>query len=277
MKYIAILLLCALPLTACGGDEPADTECEFNESLCPTCEVCEECEECTVLECPEAECELEGSYVELHLDDVELLKSERGKDEDITVVKLVDEEFDTMETATLRFLADCVDPGTLVIKLEGDEVYEREPPCNEPVEKNLELALFDYGRSTFTFTTLGDEDYKLEDIELYLTFLNGSNTTKDLFSISFTPSDADRETVRTLTDVRIQNYEEYEVSLTSEQAEDDLILAFDSQDREGLLVVLVNEEEVYSGEVQRHVNEITIPHQHLDKGENHITFIGVSG
>ncbi len=285
MRYVLLLALLSLLLVAaCGNGSSEDAaqatvpvnETGINESV--ACPVCEECPAAPEPEpCPAPECAVTGDRVELSLNNVELVKHERGADEDVTVVKLVDKEFDTMETALLTFRPLCGNPGTLRIRLEDEKLYDQEPPCGELVRLPIPLAAFAYGRSTFTFTTRGDEDYAIEDIALHLTFLNGSNTTKELYPVRFTPNETAEQLVEKLPDVKLANYEEYELELTSEEATEDLTLRFDGDTRDGALIILVNEERLSAAQVQRHLNELTIPAVHLREGTNYLTFIGVSG
>lgn len=276
--FVPLLIASMLLVAGCGDEEqPAVV---FNESLCPACPACEtpDCPACEAQECPEAaDCALMGERVELHLDDVELLTSAPGKTEDLVIAKLSIEEYDRMKEARLSFTADCQEaPGRLTIELEGEELYDAVPACGVPTSVDVGTDLFDIGRNTFLFATEGEADYDIDDIVLATSLLNGSNASQQLYSISFKPSATSSTAYKTLTDVKIVNYQELEVSIDKEALDEGLILSFSGVDREGGLRILVNEKEIFSGEVQRRLNEITIPLEHLRDGTNYIVFIGAS-
>lgn len=236
------------------------------KTACPTVE-CPACPPCQ---------EPSDERLKLSLNEMELFTTTEGSTTDVTVVKLSEKEFDMVKSATLRFTPQCQDPGVLTIAWEGTEVYKEKPVCGRETALPLDPGLLTFGRNTLLFTSAGDEDYEIVDIALDLHFLNGSNETKRLFRISFTPSDREEESFRVLDDLALKNYVEYELHLSKEEAKKDYVLRFNSDDVEGNLRVLLNENEVFHGEVQRRLNEITLPHDLLRRGTNYVTFILVS-
>ncbi|MBR9692457.1 hypothetical protein GOV07_00825 [Candidatus Woesearchaeota archaeon] len=283
-KYFVILLSLLLVLSACGGDEPESNDepledqwediINETESDCPVCETCDVCEECEEAVCDEMM--FDGEHIELWLDQLELYSTEQGSTEDVTVAKIETDEFDRLKTATLRFTPDCVTSDTLRVRWESEEIYEREPVCGEEVTIALSLGNVDLGRNNVVFTSFGEEDYTVGDIELDLTLINGINLSKPLFEVRFTPSELERDPFKTLSDVEIVNFVEHELDLDAEEASEDYVLSFNGEDREGGLRILVNSEEVFNGVPARHLNEVTIPASELRKGTNYITFVGVA-
>lgn len=281
MKKIILILgiILLLLLTGCGDEERAETTnttalCPEPEP-CPECAICKACDECDV--CPEQEevnCDVAGELVELGLDEITLSTTTTGPTKDIVVAKYTLEQYDKIKAGWLSFVAECDEkPGDLEIELWDHTFYAGEPSCYVTTEIKLDPSSLELGRNTFTFTTFGDVDYNIGDIELLTTYIDGTNETQKLYSISFEPSKGEKESFEKLDDVSLRNYKEYELELTGSEAEEDYTLTFEGDDRDGILIINVNNKEVFNGPVDRH-NEITINNEYLEKGTNYISFIG---
>lgn len=279
-KKIMILFALLLLIAACGDDAVSDNQTvaapalQANLSTCPevTCPLCEECETC-----PESDCVVDSDHMELSLDGIQLLQYERGQDEDVTVAKLAFEQLDNLKKTSITFKAECDEsPGKLKIRIGNDAIYEAEPMCNQQTSFDFDQSILEFGRNNIVFKTDGDVDYTIDGILLNMTYDNGSSEAQNLFEVSFVPSDGQRTNLDNLEDVDIKNYAELEVDLNKEDLDEDLILTFNGNQRDGILTILVNEKELFSSEVQRHLNEVTIPKEYLREGTNYLTFVGTS-
>jgi hypothetical protein len=281
---LGCVLMIVLLLTGCAEKEEIVEEVreavakginETNLTLCPECPVCETCEVCQECEaCPQTNCEVSGDLVELELDEITLSTTSTGPTNDIVVAKYTLEQYDKIESGKLSFVAECDQaPGDLEIELWDDTFYAKEPSCFVTEEIAIVPSSLELGRNTFTFTTLGNIDYVIGDIKLVTQYTDGTSDTQELYSVSFTPSEGDKENFETLDDVNLLNYKEFEIELTGSESEEDYTLTFEGDDRDGLLVIQVNNHEVYNGPVERH-NELVISNEYLERGENHILFIG---
>jgi hypothetical protein len=275
---ISIVLL--LALASCGKCPECptmnETECpEINETvcedtICPDCEDCEVCEECQ--ECDET-CEFSGDSIELWLENVVLEKTEEGDNNDYVVAKFSEEEFDSLLEATLRFTAECDgDPGKLVIKLDDEKLFSNTPTCYEEMMLDVGIQFIGLNRNEFVFTTLGNENYKVADIFLDVRYDDGEES-KNLYSLNLEPSAGDLVEFKQLNDVKITNFKEYEVEIDDPE---ELTLSFSGEDRDGGLIIIVNDKQVFNDVPSRHNNKIVLDEDDLEKGMNYITFIGVN-
>ena len=282
MKQILILIVCAAVLLAgCGSDNPTgdvtDDEDDAFAFDCPACPTCDVCESCPVCEGGSVgECVFAGDPVDLVLGDVELLQEGRGSEEGVNY-RYTRDEYNNLEKAVLKFTPDCSGIVPAVeIEVDDEIVWNQVPDCGEVHEVPIFTSLLDEGRHTIYFISDVDDDYVIDDITLVSTFEDDTTKEEDLFMIEFEPGTDDDEEFKNLNNVVITNYVEYEIELDDDEADQDLVLSFRGEDRDGDLVVLINDEQIYEGSVKKRENRITIPAAKLKDGRNYLTFVGVS-
>ncbi len=277
MRYVMILLVGLTLLAACtAADEPA---AELEEQArdvaldCPEPAPCPDCPACP--RCEQATCAFGTDPVDLELVGLELLTTAQGAEEGVSYRYSYD-EYNSLERATIRFTPRC-EGAAAPIRIEVDEtvVWEEAPRCGEVHEVPVALNLLDDGRHSIYFLSDVEESYDVDDITLSSEYEDGTSDEQDLYFFTFEEAGADEEEFTTFSDATIRNYVEYEVELDDEDLEREFILSFEGEDRDGDIVILVNDEQVYHGAVSRRENRFAIPGELLDEGTNYLTFVGI--
>lgn len=251
---------------------------------CPECEVCEPCPECPEVECPACEacpvcdecedCELLKEHIELELDDVELLELDTSQSEYKWNLYYNGDEYDNLERVTLTFTPECEEGDDLVLSIEDDEFYDDEPLCNEENTVELDVGDLQLGRNTLVFES--DSYYAMEDIIVLNEYFGGEEETKTILDFKFEEADEnDEEVFRGLNDITIKNYVEYKIFFDKEETDRDFRLGFDAPERDSLVLIKLNGEEIFEGEVSRRNNRIDLPGDELVEGNNYIVVMAL--
>jgi len=299
MKWLVALFIITLFVAGCGqneitGDVVGEIDIsEWDELLsqcpecekcpaCPVCEECPECEECEECErcpkCPKCEKCPDPSRIpiDLELDAVRLYKQdETDVEEEELTFEYSESQFEDLKSAELSFTANCEEAKKrLTIEVNGDRQYYRVPPCEETVTVEIAKRDLKEGVNKVTFSAEVEDSYRLEDIELKSE--NEDDTDKeDLGYVRLEEPFVTKKTVKELDDVEITSIVEYDVSISRNDAKEDLYLEFDGSERDGKLQVYVNGRRIFEGKISKS-NEIKIAKKYLDNGKNEIKFVGIS-
>ncbi|KYK27128.1 hypothetical protein AYK26_00340 [Euryarchaeota archaeon SM23-78] len=255
-------------VSANQSENVSDVELEKPE--CPPCEE-PECPKCPV--CDE-ECSHEP--IEVFLDNVKILQKDIGGSEQRFNFYYVNDEYDRLESASLLFTPKCDSSDTeIFVDVGGREIFNNNPVCNEQNKVPIDAGFLVFGRNTFTMRSIVNKSYMVSDINLESFYSDNTSNNKSFLDIEFLPVDPDKEiTLKSFSDASIMNYQEYQVRLDKRDLVQDLTFYFDA-DANGLIVVLVNDKEMYTGGVKKKRNRIVIPKEELIEGENIIVVIGV--
>jgi len=279
---IVIIILSVL-ISGCGSNDVTGDVVKDTSAQCPVCEVtkcpnCPSCPVCTDKECPAcpdcADFAISDDPVKLDLRDVKLLITE-GQEYEFKMF-YTDSEFPKLESAVLSFVPECEDiPNPIEIRVNDKLVQNKVPDCDQFNKVDLDIKNLDDGKNIVTFVSDAKDSYEVDDIEVKSTFIGVADETQRLGDFEFKDEYESETELQSLSNIEITNYKEFSVELDDDEAEKDMILEFSGENREGYLVVLVNDEKIFAGKVSRRDNRILIPAEKLNEGDNYITFVGL--
>lgn len=270
-----ILVSLALLLAACAAEAPDVAEIP-NDAADEVVLECPECPSCPDCICPTSQPTVAAGTVDLTLGDIELRRTELRQREPINY-RYSEMEYDDLEKATLRFEPRCSDEQEIEIEVDNEIVYSGTPPCRDVTEVDVPIDVLNDGRNTIYFISSPDEEFQVQDIVLSSEFAGGLTDEQDLFAVRFNKVDADGELFTDFARIELTNVREVEFELEDDEADEDYLLRFEGVEQDGTLVILVNDEQVYTGNVNRRANELMIPAEKLKEGTNYVTFIARFG
>lgn len=249
-------------------DDYSDYKKKYKYKTCDSC-----CQKCTTTECKD----FGTTPVELGLFGVELYNQEKP---DLGVHTLTIDydatEYAKLQHAKLSFEPRCDSTNQdTTIKVNGATIVTNDLGCKEKKTFTIEKANLVAGQNNITYQSDVENTYRVEDIEINTTY-NDSTALKTFDYIVLESRDYEETKFKTLDDISIKNYVEYDFTLTEEETKKDMKLAFNGDMRKGHLYVHVNGKKAFNGAVNSSDNEIRIPSSFLEKGENTIRFLGIN-
>ncbi len=248
-----------------------DTKQNIQEKLYPPCEEkdCPEQEDCN--------CDFKQGQIKLSFDNIRLLRKDNSAREQGRNFFYQGEEYDKLKSVKLYFKPRCNSETTpLTVKINNKKIFDEQIDCQELYNIDIDTIYIEVGRNTLTFISKSEEEYLLTNIKVESELNDNLNMTDDLFDIEFEDYQGDEELFENLEDAALKNYVEYEIYLDEEESEQDIILEFDAEEREGNIIILLNELQVFKGDVDKEDNRITFSADKLKEGDNLIKIIGVS-
>ena len=284
--------MASLSLAACGTDSLVQNMTAVNgtnntgnqtgdEALAPD-ESADELEEQPVeeeepveQEQPEESFEAPETF-DILLDGVSVMRAAYGEDEDHRMnLYLREAKHDSMASASLSYKAVCNENPRLLVTLNTHVVSAGPAACNDETVLDLEPGWFLEGQNVLRFRSDTDEIYELANIELSFTYEDGTTEDMPADSILFQPEDAGEKEVDDLSIVSMTNTVTRTFSLSEQERLHDLHVSFDARNRDGEVIVLLNDEVLFSGLPKKDGNKLTLPHELLE-GQNELVFIGLA-
>jgi hypothetical protein len=240
---------------------------------CPTCVTCEECEECK--NCDDyASLSSSISIQELKLYktsdaktfivyfNFSLLKNNLSFKTNITKIQLL-------------FKPDCDENETKINSyLNNLLISSKAPECSKDNILELTISKLNEENNSLKLEFLAKEEYYLKNIELEITFKNGTKELIGFDNVKIEQAqDYEKTHFKDLDDSDFRNYIEFSFDLTKTDIKNDFLFSFDGSEREGKLKIEINDYVLYNDEIERKENEIIIPKARLKTGTNNLRIV----
>lgn len=284
MKYVlfTIILATLLLVTACGNDaEIVINDTTINDTNESVKEVVVEPPEEIIVEPPVVEKEPEPSVtipdkIEILLDNIDVLKNTYGASEEHELTMILSTtQYDKIVSGTLSFKPLCNEDIMLFASINDHLLYRDTPACEEVIEVPITKDDLETGPNSIEFKNDIKEAYELIDTVVTFTYADGTSEPLPADDHFFEPADSDLKSVKDLGIVSITNTVERVFTLTEEELNHELYVGFDALEREGDMLILLNDHVIYEGTPRSKGHEIVLPLEHLNVGKNTLLFIGI--
>ncbi|MBD3209565.1 hypothetical protein GF367_04065 [Candidatus Woesearchaeota archaeon] len=225
---------------------------------------------------PEEEPALPATF-NILLNTINIQKPLYGDDEEYELRMILSkEQSQKIVAATLTYTPSCDEPSRMIITANDDLVAKEALVCGEGRVHDLPAMVFVEGPNTVLFRNKVDETYELTDVQIQFTYNDGATETLVAEDHVFEPGDDERKEVKDLAIVSVTNTVTRTFSLSEQQLHDDLYLEFDTVERAGDLLILLNDQVLFQGRPPSRGKTLLLPPETLDVGENELTFIGMT-